>query len=83
MFWNRPPEIHKITRIRLFYMKYDGKTGYAQVRDKITTKYIAVEVNNTAGRIWRIVKVTKRTFYVDFSVMCTGLNFKTTKFILE
>jgi len=84
MFWKKKsPKMEKVQKVTTYFMRYDGETGYIQVADKVTKKFVAVQVNNPAGKVWRIMKVTKREFYSDFGCTCTGLDIKATEFILE
>lgn len=84
MFWKKkPPKVNKIQKVDHYYLTYDGYTGYVQVFGKVTKKFIAVWVNNPAGKIRRIMKVTERKFFSDLGGPCTGLKIKATEFRLE
>lgn len=84
MFWKkRPPKAKNIQLVKPYYLKYDGKEGHAQVIGRVEKKFVAIEVNNPAGKINRIMKVTKREFFSDFGDTCTGLSIKVTGFLFN
>lgn len=82
----KPPKTKHIQSVIPYYLEYDGNKGYAQVTGRVEKKFVAVVVNNPdskTGKINRIMEVTKRKFFSDFSSACTGLNIKATGFILN
>ncbi len=82
-FKNRPPKTKKVQAVIPYYLTYNGETGYVQVVGRITKKFVAVVVNNPNGKVNRIMKVTKRNFFSDFGGACTGLDIKSTGFVLN
>lgn len=80
----KPPNLDKVQTVNPYYLKYNGKTGYAQVMGRVEKNLVAIVVNNpdfSSGKINRIMKVTKRKFFSDFGGACTELNIKATGFI--
>jgi len=85
MFEKKPPKLDKVQEVNPYYLKYNGKTGYAQVVGKVEKKLVAIQVNNPdfpSGKINRIMTVTKRKFFSDFGGACTGLDIKATEFFV-
>lgn len=79
------PKLKDICRNSTMHMDYDGKKGYAMIMHRVTSKYIAISVNNPntpSGKVDRIMKITERSFYQDFGCTCTSLRFLATKHIL-
>lgn len=77
------PKTDDICRKSTMHMDYDGKKGYALLMHRVTSKYIAITVNNSShpdGKVQRIMKITERSFYQDFGCTCTSLRFVATKF---
>jgi len=81
--FNTKPTTKNTRFVKPYYMQYDGKSGYAQIIGKIEKKFVAIKVNNNAGKINRIMKITKRKYFSDFGQTCTELHFKATPFTLS
>lgn len=84
MFAKKPPKLSKVQAVVPYYLKYNGKTGYAQVIGRVEKNLVAIVVNNPdtpSGKINRIMKVTKRKFFSDFGGACTGLDIRATVYI--
>lgn len=74
----------KVEIVRPYYLKYDGKVGFAQVTGNIQKPFVAILVNSQGGgQVNRIMEVSKRKTFSDFGGTCTGLDFKATGFIVN
>jgi len=80
---NKPPKIKDVQAVNPYYLKYDGKTGYAQIVGRVEKKFVAIIVNNPSGKLNRIMKVSKRKFFSDFGGACTQFNIEATGFELN
>ena len=80
---NKPPNTDKVQAVTPYHLKYNGKTGYAQVVGRVEKKFVAIHVNNPDGKVNRIMKIKKRKFFSDFGGSCTGLDIEATDFILN
>ena len=83
LFKNKLPKNKDIKVVTPYYLKYNGKTGFAQVVGKIEKKFVAILVNNPNGKVNRIMEVTKRKYFSDFAGICTQLDIKATGFVLN
>ena len=76
--------VDRVQLLRPFYMKYDGKAGYAQTYGHVHRKHVAISVNaGRGGKHRRVMKVTSNKNYQDFGGTCSMIDIKATRFVLE
>ena len=68
-------DVTQVQLVKPYYMKYDGRKGYAMVATEVTKKFVAIEVNAAGGgKIWRVMKISDKKLFSDFGGTCTSMD---------